>query len=359
MHSEQLTRYLALKEQGTVIHARDIAALMGISEAELAHCRTGFGTHRLTPDIPAIFRALAAAGELKGLTRNNYAVHEHLGTYEDAQFGEHACLLLKPYGLDLRFFLSQWKTVFAFEEKTARGLRHSIQFFDSHGDAVHKIYTTPATNMNVWHQITEQFLTTDNPSLSPEPLQVPAHPALTSEQQAEFTRAWQKMTDVHQFFILLKKFNISRLQAFRYVGNPLAQRVDNNALSRILALCTAQQNDIMIFVANRGCVQIFTGAVARTEPYLSPQNEQRWLNIFNPEFTLHLVESAITESWITRKPTKDGIVTSLELFDADGQHIAQLFGQRTEGEPEQQIWRTQINALLAELSDTPDDEAAA
>ncbi|HCM62743.1 MAG TPA: hemin-degrading factor [Morganella sp. (in: Bacteria)] len=359
MHSEQLTRYLALKEQGTVIHARDIAALMGLSEAELAHCRTGFDTHRLTPDIPAILPALAAAGELKGLTRNNYAVHEHLGTYEDVQFGEHACLLLKPYGLDLRFFLSQWKTVFAFEEKTAHGLRHSIQFFDSHGDSVHKIYTTSSTNMNVWHQVTEQFLAADNPPLSPEPLPVSIHPALTSEQQAEFTRAWQKMTDVHQFFILLKKFNINRLQAFRYVGNPLAQRVDNNALSRILTLCTAQQNDIMVFVANRGCVQIFTGAVARTEPYLSPQNEQRWLNIFNPEFTLHLVESAIAESWITRKPTKDGVVTSLELFDANGQQIAQLFGQRTEGEPEQDVWRTQINALPAELSDTPDDEAAA
>lgn len=359
MHSEPLTRYLALKEQKTVIHARDIAALMGISEAELAHCRTGFDTHRLTPDIPAIFRALAAAGELKGLTRNNYAVHEHLGTYDNAQFGEHACLLLKPYGLDLRFFLSQWKTVFAFEEETARGLRHSIQFFDGHGDAVHKIYTTPATNTDIWQQITEQFRATDNPAIAPAPLPVPAHSALTSRQQAEFTRAWQQMTDVHQFFILLKKFNISRLQAFRYVDEPLAQRVNNNALSRILALCTAQQNEMMVFVANRGCVQIFTGAVARTEPYISPQNEQRWINIFNPAFTLHLVESAIAESWVTRKPTKDGIVTSLELFDAEGMQIAQLFGQRTEGEPEQQIWRTQIHSLLTEFSDTPDDEAAA
>lgn len=359
MHSEQLTRYLALKEQKTVIHARDIAALMGISEAELTHCRTGFDTHRLTPDIPAIFRALAAAGELKGLTRNNYAVHEHLGTYDNAQFGEHACLLLNPYGLDLRFFLSQWKTVFAFKEKTVCGLRHSIQFFDSHGDAVHKIYTTPATNTDTWQQITEQFRATDNPAISPAPLPVPAYSALTSLQQTEFTHAWQKMTDVHQFFILLKKFNISRLQAFRYVDNSLAQRVDNNALSRILTLCTAQQNDIMVFVANRGCVQIFTGAVARTEPYISPQNEQRWVNIFNPAFTLHLIESAIAESWVTRKPTIDGIVTSLELFDAEGRQIAQLFGQRTEGEPEQQIWRTQIHSLLTELSETPGDEASA
>ncbi len=53
----------------------------------------------------------------------------------------------------------------------------------------------------------------------------------------------------------------------------------------------------------------------------------------------------IAESWITRKYTKDGYVTSLELFAADGTQIAQLYGQRTEGEPEQQQWRTQIDAL--------------
>ena len=80
MHSETLSRYLALKEQGHLIHARDIAAEMGISEAELAHCRTGYDACRLTPDIPAIFRMLGTAGELKGITRNDHAVHEHTGT---------------------------------------------------------------------------------------------------------------------------------------------------------------------------------------------------------------------------------------------------------------------------------------
>lgn len=51
------------------------------------------------------------------------------------------------------------------------------------------------------------------------------------------------------------------------------------------------------------------------------------------------------ESWITRKPTQDGFVTSLELFDSKGQQIAQLYGQRTEGTKEQQQWREQLNAL--------------
>lgn len=348
MHSETLSRYLALKEQGHLIHARDIAAEIGISEGELAHCRAGYDACRLTPDIPAIFRMLGTAGELKGITRNDHAVHEHTGTYDNAEFGEHACLQLNPYGLDLRFFLSQWQTVFAFAENTPRGLRHSLQFFDRHGEAVHKIYTTADTDMGVWHHLTAQFAAYDNPPVVPEPAVIPASASLTPEQQAEFTRHWQQMTDIHQFFVLLKRFNISRLKAFRCVDNTLAQRVDNSALSRLLTQCTEEQNDIMIFVANRGCVQIFTGAVGRVEPYTSPRDGQHWINIFNPSFTLHLIESAVAESWITRKPTKDGIVTSLELFDKNGQAIAQLFGQRTEGEPEQMVWRSQINALLTD-----------
>lgn len=35
-----------------------------------------------------------------------------------------------------------------------------------------------------------------------------------------------------------------------------------------------------------------------------------WLNIFNPTFTLHLLEETVAETWVTRKPTADGHVTS-------------------------------------------------
>jgi putative hemin transport protein len=95
----------------------------------------------------------------------------------------------------------------------------------------------------------------------------------------------------------------------------------------------------MIFIGNRGCVQIFTGAVEKLVPV------DNWINIFNPTFTLHLMENTISESWITRKPTADGFVTSLELFAADGTQIAQLYGQRSEGQPEQRRWREQLAEL--------------
>jgi len=150
------------------------------------------------------------------------------------------------------------------------------------------------------------------------------------------------MTDVHQFFQLLKRHNVSRQQAFRAVGDDLAYQVDNGALTAILHAAREAQNEIMIFVSNPGCVQIFTGKIEKVMPH------GEWTNVFNTDFTLHVVESAIAESWVTRKPTKDGFVTSLEIFAADGSQIAQLFGQRTEGTHEQTQWREQITALSRE-----------
>jgi putative hemin transport protein len=45
-------------------------------------------------------------------------------------------------------------------------------------------------------------------------------------------------------------------------------------------------------------------------------------------------EDLVASAWVVRKPTVDGIVTSLEVFDADGCEIALFFGERKPGTPE-------------------------
>ncbi len=45
---------------------------------------------------------------------------------------------------------------------------------------------------------------------------------------------WRAMTDVHQFFGLLRKYQLSRQQAFRLVSDDLACRVDRHALPSLL-----------------------------------------------------------------------------------------------------------------------------
>lgn len=337
--------YLQAKADKKASYARDLATYLNVSEAELTHARVGHDAKRLRNDVREILTALSTVGEVKAITRNDIAVHEHLGEVKNARFNDHAGLILNPRELDLRFFFSYWTSVFALTEESSRGVRHSIQFFDMHGDALHKIYATDNTNMQEWDAIIQSFLSEDNPALEINVAEPFTDKPVSDELAQQIEQQWRSMTDVHQFFKLLKDNNLSRQQAFKAVSDDLAYQVDNNALKTLLETAQQAKNEIMIFVGSRGCVQIFTGTIDKLVPHQFENSEQIWINVFNPKFTLHLIESEIAESWVTCKPTEDGFVTSLEIFDKKGQQIAQLYGQRTEGTAEQQQWREQVNTL--------------
>ncbi len=74
----------------------------------------------------------------------------------------------------------------------------------------------------------------------------------------------------------------------------------------------------------------------------------------DPGFNLHLREDLVASAWLVRKPTTDGIVTSIEVFDARGELIVQMFGARKPGVPELEEWRT----LVADLDATPSPVSA-
>jgi putative hemin transport protein len=86
-------------------------------------------------------------------------------------------------------------------------------------------------------------------------------------------------------------------------------------------------------------VQIHTGPVA-TLKEVGP-----WFNVLDPGFNLHLRDGDIAEAWVVRTPTRDGIVTSLEIYDAAGEQIAWMFGARVDGEAERQDWRALVESL--------------
>ena len=83
----------------------------------------------------AIFRDLGTLGEVMALTRNDWCVHERHGRYQDIQADGPVGLVLGP-DIDLRVFFSCWRSAWAVEQDG----RHSLQFFDGEGVAVHKVY---------------------------------------------------------------------------------------------------------------------------------------------------------------------------------------------------------------------------
>ena len=82
----------------------------------------------------------------------------------------------------------------------------------------------------------------------------------------------------------------------------------------------------MIFVGNRGIMQIYIGSIQRVV------HAAGWLNILDPGFNLHARDTAFAESWVVTKSSADGPIRSLEVFDAEGSTILQVFGKRLEGQ---------------------------
>ena len=139
---------------------------------------------------------------------------------------------------------------------------------------------------------------------------------------------------------MLKKFSVTRTQALRLAPDETyAKTIDKNAIVKMLEGAAGQKLPIMCFVGNRGNIQIHTGTVRKTMWH----NE--WFNVMDPDFNLHLDMSKIAQTWIVRKPTEDGIVTAIEVFNEAGDSIVQFFGKRKPGIPELEEWRNLVASL--------------
>lgn len=336
-------RYEAILAEGGM-RARNAAAAIGVSEGELVAARVGSDVIRLTNDPEAILKDVVNLGEALALTRNDACVHERKGVYLNPSFFSHGKMrsgILNNPDIDLRLFMDHWKHAFAEQTPGAKGVRKSLQFFDAAGTAVHKIYLTDQSKEAAYDDLVAKYRDADqNPGLEVEAATPAAADLPDSEiDWANFRDAWANLKDTHDFFPMLRKFKVGRVQALTGIGADFAFEVDNRASRLVLEMARDRELEIMVFVGNKGCIQIHTGPVKK----LVETGE--WFNVLDPAFNLHLNERQISRSFVVRKPTADGIVTSVEVFDADNELIITFFGKRKPGVPENTEWRDVTNAL--------------
>ena len=173
---------------------------------------------------------------------------------------------------------------------------------------------------------------------------VPIPDAASERPDAEIDRAglvaaWAGLEHTHAFFGLLRRFGVSRLQAMRLAAPDFARPVAPGAARAVLEAVKGGAMPVMVFVGNPGCVQIHSGPVHRVE-VMGP-----WLNVLDPTFNLHLREDRIASAWIVRKPSVNGDIHALELYDANAHNFAQIFGQRLAGETERADWRALVAGI--------------
>lgn len=325
---------LRARAENPKMRERDLAAQLGISEAEFVAAHCGEGALRIEPRVNDLLNGLEAVGEVMALTRNESVVHEKIGIYDKVVTGEHNAMVLGEQ-IDLRIFPKVWKHGFAVEKRDGDDIRRSLQFFDAIGEAVHKVHLRPASNLYAYQKLVSSLESADQSrTITVEPVVAASEEEIADRGNVEELRSrWGKMTDVHQFFGLLKELKLSRRAAVQLIGQDYAWQLDNDAVAALMHHAADQAIPIMCFVGNRGCIQIHSGPVASIKP-MGP-----WINVLDETFHMHLRLDHIAEVWAVRKPTKDGHVTSVEVFDAKGGMIIQFFGKRHEGHAERDDWR--------------------
>lgn len=338
--STLLQRYQQLKQEQAHLRQRDAASALGVSEAALLACLPE--TIPLHCQPARLLPALASLGRLKSITRNQVVVHETQGEYRQLSLSEKTGLVLNPDGLDLRLFLTHWQHAYAVRQPGPHGLLHSLQFFDAAGAAINKLYLLEQDKLPAWENLVQSLrLPADSP--------LPETCSVSASRQKEaisdtsgFAAAWLALQDVHHFHALLKRYGLQRQQAFRLAPPGFAWRLHAGALCTLLEDAAASALPIMAFVGNRGMVQIHTGLI-KTVRRIGP-----WLNVLDPAFSLHIQEEGVDEVWLVRRPTRDGVITSVEVFDAAGESVLSFFGKRREGELELSAWRALAEALPAQ-----------
>jgi putative hemin transport protein len=337
--------YRTLASAKPAARIRDAADELGVSEAELVMTEVDGAARRLEGEWGRLLQRLPALGTVMTLTRNPHVVHEKVGRFETVTVnpGHGGIGLVLGPDIDLRIFLRHWRYGFAVAKPTKDGVRNSLQFFDETGTAVHKIFLKRESDAGAYDSLVGAFAMESAGAI--EIAQPPARRAPRPDAEIDvpaLRAAWRALKDTHDFVPMLTKQKVQRMQALRLAGQDLAGQVAPSSLRRTLEWAAASGAEIMVFVGNRGCIQIHTGPV-KTLRAIGP-----WFNVLDPGFNLHLREDRIASAWVVRKPTADGIITSLELFDAEDEMIATLFGRRKPGEAERGEWRGFAESLAAE-----------
>ncbi len=330
-------KWEALKAENPHMRIRNAAAELGVSEAELLATSVGEGVTVLKPEFQNILAEVEQLGKVMALTRNEECVHERKGVYLNGDFSSPHAQLFVGEDIDLRIFLNHWKFAFAVVE----GDKKSLQFFGKDGLALHKIYLTKDSNEAAFDEMAEKYKADEqNGSFDFEKAAPKAEEKLDAEIDVEgFQKAWTELKDTHDFFMMTRKFGVSRTQALRLAPKGFAKKIESSKVVNVLEDASEKELPIMIFVGNRGIIQIHTGNVKKTLWH------QQWFNVMDPDFNLHLDVTKIAEAWIVKKPTEDGEVTAIEVFNKEGDFIVQFFGKRKPGIPELQEWKD----LVADL----------
>jgi len=318
----------------------DAAKALNVSEAELVALGCGANVTRLTATWLHLFHILEELGPVRVLTCNDHCVHEKIGLYRIIRFIGHKGLV-QGDNIDLRLDLSHWYSSFAVEESNLEDrTRYSLQFFDSDGASVHKIYLTKDSKLDAYRSLIGAFKSPDQSHY--QCVQAGPQPTERSNEKIDSHRLRKRLRtlkDPHNLHEVLNEYGVSQIQALRLIGSKFAIQISPDLFGGFLETVAAIELSVLVSAKSKGVIQIHSG------PIENPRYMGCWLNILGDNFSLHVKEEAIASLWVVNLPVENGTLTSMELFDAQGENIAVISGLSKLGYGEDPLWHNLIASL--------------
>ena len=348
-NGELANRWLVLRAAEPKLHPRDAAQKLNVSEAELLATTVGQSATRLrdgSKTYKEVYDRLYELGQLKVITRNDTAVLERVGSAVKTKLNEDGRVIpgsgFAGGAIDLRFGMDSWGSAFAVVQPGREGkISRSLQFFDRNGNAVNKVYLDNEVGLNAFDKLVADYKMPEQVAqlkVEPAPLKAALKPNAQVDVK-ELRASWNELGDVHEFPRLLKDLEITREQALDLIGTDAAYRITGQALQTLLINAAQQEQPIMIFVSNPGMTQIYAGTINKV------QTIGEWFNVLDPNINLHVRQANVDHGWVVKRPVKDGVLTSVEFYDAKGEQVVNFFSRRERNKPETDAWR-QLVAVL-------------
>lgn len=236
-------------------------------------------------------------------------------------------LILNPDGVDLRIISGKIKSV---EYEKISGDRYKATFKDHDGNNVLHISFNSKEKIDcgIKHIFSRQ-LKMEQP-----------------DTQKSIEELWRSLKDVHHFYSMLQQHGISKLDAFRLVPEDLARQVDPHSLMLTLNDIQNRKDHFMAFIGNGSVVQVYTGPVLKIAQV--PKSDKLFIHGMTNEgehSVINISKKDIGQAWVVNKGSDNGYITSLEIFDHNGNHIAQFYGVRKEGQKQNEAWDRLMKSL--------------
>ena len=289
----------------------------------------------LLPAWEEIVKAFEKAGTFTVRTSSGGVAIEQTGVIDEVFLrGEGAFASVVQDNMDLRFLL----------KRLARGEVHpahtTIDIYNEAGALATSFHGADAAGKATIEAIARRFGTEHAPAQVSNAGNRRAGVA-DKDADVEAVRAdWKAMTNVHHFEALLAKHRVGRLQAFRMMKGDYTHELAADAFPDLLAKLDKTGEKVMVFVANRGFVQIFSG------PAKAPKRVGHGWEIIHEHSKVFVPDAALQHLWLVNKPTAAGIISSLEIVsEAEDQALASIFGKHPHGDPQPASWLELLNTL--------------